>query len=125
MMSYNINCNFFPFRFCLSSLNLCRYTSSHMRSVFINTCHLPTVAMFGIIYTVYPSMHCYRPIALTSQILRVSSRCSTISVRVQQPDTAQKLTILIQNYYKVLQNLLCLQKLYYTTGFRTNSIRQQ
>jgi hypothetical protein len=51
---------------------------------------------------------------LTSQILRVSSRCSlTISVRVQQPHTAQKLTILIQNYYKVLQNLLCLQKLYY------------
>jgi hypothetical protein len=38
----------------------------------------------------------YRPIALTSQILRVSSRCSlTISVRVQQPHTAQKLTILI------------------------------
>ena len=31
----------------------------------------------------------YRPIALTSQILRVSSRCSlTISVRVQQPHTA-------------------------------------
>ena len=55
-----------------------------------------------------------RPIALTSQILRVSSRCSlTISVLVQQPHTAQKLTILIQNYYKVLQNLLCLQKLYY------------
>jgi hypothetical protein len=27
--------------------------------------------------------------------------------------TVQKLTILIQNYYKVLQNLLCLQKLYY------------
>jgi hypothetical protein len=55
-----------------------------------------------------------RPIALTSQILRVSSRCSlTISVRVQQPHTAQKLAILIQNYYKVLQNLLCLQKLYY------------
>ena len=53
----------------------------------------------------------YRPIALTSQ---VSSRCSlTISVQVQQPHTAQKLTILIQNYYKVLQNLLCLQKLYY------------
>jgi hypothetical protein len=56
----------------------------------------------------------YRPIALTSQILTVSSRCSlTISVRVQRPHTAQKLTILIQNYYKVLQNLLCLQKLYY------------
>jgi hypothetical protein len=56
----------------------------------------------------------YRPIALTSQILRVSSRCSlTISVRVQQPHTAKKLTILIQNYYKVLQNWLCLQKLYY------------
>jgi hypothetical protein len=55
----------------------------------------------------------YRPIALTSQILRVSSRCSlTISVWVQQPHTAQKLTILIQNYCKVLQNLLCLQKLY-------------
>jgi hypothetical protein len=54
-----------------------------------------------------------RPIALTSQILRVSSRCSlTISVRVQQPHTAQKLTILIQNYYKLLQNFLCLQKLY-------------
>ena len=49
----------------------------------------------------------YRPIALTSQ---VSSRCSlTISVQVQQPHTAQ-LTILIQNYYKLLQNLLCLQK---------------
>jgi hypothetical protein len=48
------------------------------------------------------------------QILSVSSRCSlTISVRVQQLHTAQKLTILIQNYYKVLQNLLCLQKLYY------------
>jgi hypothetical protein len=45
-----------------------------------------------------------------SQILRVSSRCSlTISVWVQQPHTVQKLTILIQNYYKVLQNLLCLQ----------------
>jgi hypothetical protein len=56
----------------------------------------------------------YRPIAVTSQILRVSSRCSlTISVRVQQPHTAQKLTVLIQNYYKVFQNLLCLQKLYY------------
>jgi hypothetical protein len=58
----------------------------------------------------------YRPIALTSQILRVSSRirCSlTISVRVQQPHTAQKLTILIQNYYKLLQKLLCLQKLYH------------
>jgi hypothetical protein len=55
-----------------------------------------------------------RPFALTSQILRVSSRCSlTISVRVQQPHTAQELTILIQNYYKFLQNLLCLQKLYY------------
>jgi thiazole synthase ThiGH ThiG subunit len=56
----------------------------------------------------------YRLIAVTSQILRVSSRCSlTISVLVQQARTAQKLTILIQNYYKVLQNLLCLQKLYY------------
>jgi hypothetical protein len=56
----------------------------------------------------------YRPFALTSQILRVSSRCSlTISVRVQQPHTAQELTILIQNYYKLLQNLLCLQKLNY------------
>ena len=45
----------------------------------------------------------YRPFALTSQILRVSSRCSlTISVRVQQPHTAQQLTILIQNYYKLL-----------------------
>ena len=33
----------------------------------------------------------YRPFALTSQILRVSSRCSlTISVRVQQPHTAQE-----------------------------------
>jgi hypothetical protein len=32
-----------------------------------------------------------RPFALTSQILRVSSRCSlTISVRVQQPHTAQE-----------------------------------
>jgi N-acetyl-gamma-glutamylphosphate reductase len=59
----------------------------------------------------------YRPIALTSQILRVSSGCFlTISVRVQQPHTAQKLTILIQNYYNVLQNLLCLQKLYYMHG---------
>jgi hypothetical protein len=58
----------------------------------------------------------YRPIALTSQILRVSSRCSLkIYVLVQQPHTAQKLTILIQNYYKVLQNLLCLQKLYYAS----------
>jgi hypothetical protein len=60
---------------------------------------------------------CNRPIALTSQILRVSFRCSlltlTISVRVQQPHTAQKLTVLIQNYHKVLKNLLCLQKLYY------------
>jgi hypothetical protein len=38
----------------------------------------------------------YTPIELTSQILPVSSWCSlTISVRVQQPDTAQKLTILI------------------------------
>jgi hypothetical protein len=37
----------------------------------------------------------------------------TISVRVQQPHTAQKLTILIQNYFKLLQNLLYLQKLYY------------
>ena len=37
----------------------------------------------------------------------------TISVRVQQPHTAQELTILIQNYYKLLRNLLCLQKLYY------------
>ena len=56
----------------------------------------------------------YRPFALTSQILKVSSRCSlTISVRVQQPHTAQELTILIQNYYKLLKNLLCLQKLYY------------
>jgi hypothetical protein len=59
----------------------------------------------------------YRPIALKSQILRVSSRCSlTIFVRVQQPHTAQKLTILIQNYHKVLQNLLCLQKLYYMSS---------
>ena len=58
---------------------------------------------------------CSRPFALTSQILKVSSRCSlTISVRVQQPHTAQELTILIiQNYYKLLKNLLCLQKLYY------------
>jgi hypothetical protein len=56
----------------------------------------------------------YRPFALTSQILRVSSRCSlTISVHVQQPHTAQELTILIQNYYKLWQNLLCLEKLYY------------
>jgi hypothetical protein len=31
---------------------------------------------------------------------------------IQQPHTAQKLIILIQNYYKLLQNLLCLQKLY-------------
>jgi hypothetical protein len=38
---------------------------------------------------------------------------SLLSVRVQQPHTAQKLTILIQNYYKVFQNLLCLQKLHY------------
>jgi hypothetical protein len=46
------------------------------------------------------------------QILRVSSRCSlTISIRVQQPHTAQKLTILIQNCYKVLQNLLCPAKI--------------
>ena len=37
----------------------------------------------------------------------------TISVRVQQPHTAQQLTILIENYDKFLQNLLCLQKLYY------------
>jgi hypothetical protein len=60
------------------------------------------------------SLHSYRPFALTSQILRVSSRCSlTISVRVQQPHTAQELTILIQNYYKLLKNLLCLLKLYY------------
>jgi hypothetical protein len=56
----------------------------------------------------------YRPFALTSQILRLSSRCSlTISVRVQKPHTAQELAILIQNYYKLLKNLLCLQKLYY------------
>jgi hypothetical protein len=62
----------------------------------------------------YKSGELYRPIALTSQILRVSSRCYlTISVRVQQPHTAQKLTILMQNDYKVSQNLLCLQKLYY------------
>ena len=55
-----------------------------------------------------------RPFALTSQILRLSSRCSlTISVRVQKPHTAQELAILIQNYYKLLKNLLCLQKLYY------------
>jgi hypothetical protein len=39
--------------------------------------------------------------------------CSAKSVQVQQLHTAQKLTILIQNYYKLLQNLLCLQKLYY------------
>ena len=52
-------------------------------------------------------MDAVRPIALTSQILRVSSRCSlTISVWVKQPHTAQKLTILTQNYYKVLQNLI-------------------
>jgi gluconate kinase len=56
-----------------------------------------------------------RAIALTSQFK--SLECPpdapiTISVRVQQPHTAQKLTILIQNYYKVIQNLLCLQKLY-------------
>jgi hypothetical protein len=31
---------------------------------------------------------------------------------VQQPHIVQKLTILTQNVYKVLQNLLCLQKLY-------------
>ena len=55
-----------------------------------------------------------RPFALTSQILRLSSRCSlTISVRVQKPHTAPELAILIQNYYKLLKNLLCLQKLYY------------
>jgi hypothetical protein len=67
-----------------------------------------------IIAGVFGNSGVYKPIALTSQILRVSSRCSlTISIRVQQPHTAQKLTILIQNYYKVLQNLLCLQKLYY------------
>jgi hypothetical protein len=29
------------------------------------------------------------------------------------PLTAEKLTILIQNYYKLLQNVLCLQQLYY------------
>jgi hypothetical protein len=51
----------------------------------------------------------YRRIAMASQILRISSRCSiTISVREQQPHTEQKLTISIQNYYKVLQYLLCL-----------------
>jgi hypothetical protein len=38
---------------------------------------------------------------------------NNICLGIQQPHTAQKLTILIQNYYKVLQNLLCLQKLYY------------
>jgi hypothetical protein len=37
----------------------------------------------------------------------------TISVRVQKPHTAQELAILIQNYYKLFKNLLCLQKLYY------------
>ena len=59
-------------------------------------------------------VHDYRPFALTSQILILSSRCSlTISVRVQKPHTAQELAILIQNYYKLLKNLLCLQKLYY------------
>jgi hypothetical protein len=47
-----------------------------------------------------------RPIALTSQILRVSSRCSlTISIRVQQPHTAQTLTILVHliiiKFYKI------------------------
>ena len=66
------------------------------------------------VYIIMEVLTQYRPFALTSQILRVSSRCSlTISVRVQQPHTAQKLTILIQNYYKLLQNWLCLQKLYY------------
>jgi hypothetical protein len=59
-------------------------------------------------------VHDYRPFALTSQILILSSRCSlTISVRVQKPHTAQELAILTQNYYKLLKNLLCLQKLYY------------
>ena len=68
--------------------------------------------LFYSISHVYKTFN--RPFALTSQILRVSSRCSlTISVRVQQPHTAQELTILIQNYYKLLKNLLCLQKLYY------------
>ena len=47
-------------------------------------------------------------IALTSQILRVSSRCFlAISVRIQQPHTAQKLTILIQNYYKLYNIHFC------------------
>ena len=47
----------------------------------------------------YTFVYGYRPTALTSQIIRVSSRCSlTKSVWVQQPHTAQKLTILIQNY---------------------------
>jgi hypothetical protein len=64
--------------------------------------------------TIGPTFLVYRPFALTSQILRLSSRCSlTISVRVQKPHTAQELAILIQNYYKLLKNLLCLQKLYY------------
>ena len=50
----------------------------------------------------------YRPIALTSQILTVSSRCFlAISVRGQQPHTGQKLTILIQNYYKLYNIHFC------------------
>jgi hypothetical protein len=68
----------------------------------INLCHESTIHAFVIEHNIDVT------------ILRVSSRCSlTISVQVQQPHTAQKLTILIQNYYKLLQNLLCLQKLFY------------
>jgi hypothetical protein len=70
--------------------------------------------LFGYDYFDTTTEDMNRPFALTSQILRLSSRCSlTISVRVQKPHTAQELAILIQNYYKLLKNLLCLQKLYY------------
>jgi hypothetical protein len=87
---------------------------SQNSGVFVHLGRLKASLIFILLSLGLSRQYCYRPIALTSQILRVSSRCSlTISVQVQQPHTAQKLTILIQNYYKVLQNLLCLQKLYY------------
>ena len=46
----------------------------------------------------------------TERFSRMRRQNAPMFVRVQQPHTAQKLTIFIQNYYKVLQNLLCLQK---------------
>ena len=100
--------------------NLQRYTKWHASHTWMQKDSAPLTHMNAGQWTFSTQAYAgqytftYRPFALTSQILRLSSRCSlTISVRVQKPHTAQELAILIQNYCKLLKNLLCLQKLYY------------